>query len=243
MGVTDYVDEVLEYLWDKFWNIPNPLVWIIEKIGGKPLCKYLEKISPQLCEMENDQPVYFKNYYIIQIIVGLLVAAWLLFPFIGPVLPFILDLGPTLTNLGKFLWDSVKFPVQWAVKIITFFKDHMVNFNAWVADKTSTMPELWYTLEITFAVLGVTDLILEIIQKAFAEPFTSYFWRIFFFLKTPLDWMKDAWFTLFNSDWNPLKWLIMVPYILGLIAIFILTPILNLINPLRWFQKILDLFN
>jgi len=242
-NVEGTLEEIVDKVFKKILDFPNPVVWLIEKVGGIPLCRLAEKISPQLCEVENDQPVWFKNYFILQVIMGLLLGAYLLFPFIGPVLPFVLDLGPSLTKFAEFLWDSVKFPLTWAMKIFNFFKDYLVIFNKFIADHTSTMPELWYTLEITLVVLAVTDTIVEVLQKAFSEPLNSYFWRIFFFLKTPLDWMKDAWLALFHSNWNPLKFLIWPVYILGLILDFILTPILNLINPLRWFQKILDLFN
>jgi len=232
---------LVSVIWDAATKvIPAPIRLLLEKYGSKWLCESIQSIpyiGPQICEIIDDKPVWGKNEKWLQVAITIIAALVLLVVFGGPLL-IGLNLFEKIPQLIEQLGSLLFIPFTWAYNLFVFLKGYLIMFNEWAAKETSTFPELYYALEVTLFTLGITDLIKELSDWAFSQPLTSYFWRTYFFLETPINWLQKAWDDLFPSYWNPLKWISWIPASMAKITLFFITMIINVLNPMEWLRKI-----
>lgn len=223
---------------EKVLDFPNPVVWIIEKLGGVWLCEKCNEISPELCEVVNDKPVWFRDLKYVKMAILVISAVAAFVYFVGPAVFYAGNFLPSLEGLFEEAMTLLLSPFKFLFWILSFGQGYVIWFNDFVSKSFGISSEILAALEITGLFIGLTDILIGLAKFALGQERDSYFWRIYNFLDTPIEWALHFWTKSFPSLWNPLHWLIYMPVIAGKIFIFVLTPLLNLLNPLRWIQKV-----
>lgn len=223
-------------------DLPNPIVWAIETFGGKYLCEKAESYSSELCQVIDDKPVWFKHGDYIKIallaIGGLLLFGW----FVGPAVFYSAEFFPSIIKIGTEIVDAIKAPFEFVFWCLSWAQGWVSYINDFIEKELGIHREILNALEITGVIIGVTDVLKNLVDYALNQKQNSYFWKIYYFLDKPVDWMQKAWLALFQSQWNPLRY-VLLPFFFALkMGIFVLTPVLNFVNPLRWFEKIEEMF-
>jgi hypothetical protein len=214
---------------------------ILDWVAGKQICKYCEDhISSKVCHLDSDgKEVWWDGKgWIADLIIACVAVTVFLLIFGADIFIFLKDLG----MIGDFLLAVLKI-LDWPFKTAFWLIEEAFRYffvvAKWVASTTNTAVELWYLISGTLIALILTEFGLEISRSYWKISNDAYIWRIFHFLNTPLVWVYDLWTEqLFTSEYNPLKYLIYIPAIPAEFFVIALSSILNVLNPLYWWDKL-----
>ncbi len=223
---------VIDWIEEAFGYFTSKIDWA--------LCKFASLFSKTICEINSqDEPEWNEwitklwkfdtTVWKISAAVGVVALVAFLWSYVGQALPLL------EANLG-IIWELIEAPWLFIKNTIYWMIGNFTTFNTYLANKTGTYVELWFLLEFILASFALLEAAKSIAEWGLKKPLDSYFWRIYFFIEKPVDWLQNFWIDMFPSKWNPLNFLSWIFYYIFKAYVFILAAIINAVNPLRWFQ-------